>query len=136
MIVGAAAVELRVEGSRSLKEKRGVVRSVSQRVRNRFPVSVAEVGGQDTWTQAILGITTVGTDPVRVRRVLEQVVDFVEDLHLAELVAQDVEILRLPLSAGHGDDPDDEESLTSEDGSVASDAGVPGRDEDDPDEVG
>ena len=47
MVVGAAAVELFVHGSQSLKAKRGVVRSIAQRLRNRFNVSVAEVGHLD-----------------------------------------------------------------------------------------
>jgi len=104
MIVGAAAAELEIHGSRSLKEKRGVVRSISQRVRNRFGVSVAEVGGQGTWTRALLGFATVGSDALVVRRVLDQVIDFVEGLGLAELVASDVEILRLPHAVGLPDD--------------------------------
>ncbi len=109
MIVGAAAVELAIHGSRSLKEKRGVVRSINQRVRNRFGVSAAEVGGQGTWTRAVLGFATVGSDAVVVRRVLDQVVDFVEDLNLAEMVAADVEILRLPHAVGLPNDDADAE---------------------------
>jgi uncharacterized protein YlxP (DUF503 family) len=104
MIVGAALVELHVHGSRSLKEKRGVVRSISQRVRNRCHVSVAEVGGQGTWTRALLGFATVGSDALVVRRALERAVEFVEELHLAEVVASDVEILRMPLAEGLADD--------------------------------
>lgn len=115
MIVGAAAIELHVHGSTSLKEKRGVVRSISQRVRNRFSVSVAEVGGQGTWTRAILGVATVGSDAVVVRRVLDQVVDFVEELHLAELVAQDVELMQLPLAGEDDDDGEDEGRFGAED---------------------
>ena len=44
MIVGAAVVEIHIHGSRSLKQRRGVVRSIAQRLRNRFNLSVAEVG--------------------------------------------------------------------------------------------
>ena len=109
MIVGAAAVELEVHGSRSLKEKRGVVRSITQRVRNRFHVSVAEVGGQGSWTRVLLGCAAVGNDPVVIRQVLDRVVAFVEDLHLAEVVASDVEILRLPHAAGAGDEDETDE---------------------------
>ena len=47
MIVGAAIVELTIHGSESLKQRRGVVRSISQRVRNRFNLAVAEIGGQN-----------------------------------------------------------------------------------------
>lgn len=93
MVVGAARVELLVHGSRSLKEKRGVVRSISQRVRNTFNVSVAEVGGQGTWQAVVLGLAAAGGDAVSVRRRLERAVDFIADLHLAEVVDQEVEIL-------------------------------------------
>jgi uncharacterized protein YlxP (DUF503 family) len=101
MIVGAAAVEIHIHGSQSLKSRRGVVRSISQRVRNRFGLSVAEVGGQDTWQLAVLGLATVGSDRRKVRSVLEQALAFIEDLHLAEVLNTDVELVDLPYREGH-----------------------------------
>ena len=98
MVVGVAVVEIHVHGSQSLKEKRGVVRSISARVRRRFQLSVAEVGGQDTWQRAVLGIAAVGNDGGSLRRLLDRAVRFVEDLHLAEVTASEVEILALPLA--------------------------------------
>ena len=92
MVVGAARVELHVHGSQSLKEKRGVVRSITQRVRNRFNVSVAEVGGQDTWQIAVLGLAVAANEAPLARRRLEQAIDFIADLHLAEVIDQEVEI--------------------------------------------
>jgi len=96
MIVGAALIELHVHGSRSLKQKRGVVRSVVQRVRNRYNVSVAEVGGQDTWQRAVIGVSAAGNEAPGVRRTLDRVIEFIESLHLAEVLATDVELLDLP----------------------------------------
>ena len=122
MIVGAALIELRVHGSRSLKEKRGVVRSVVQRLRGRFNVAVAEVGGQDTWQRAVIGLATTGIDPVAVRRVLERADAFVEGTGLCEVTNSDVEILTLehddPRPARHGgpDDDTDDEGDDGEDG--------------------
>jgi uncharacterized protein YlxP (DUF503 family) len=107
MIVGAAIVEIRIHGSRSLKEKRGVVRSIAQRVRNRFNVSVAEVGGQETWQYAELGLCATGSDRVRVRGLIEQTLDFIEGLHLAEVVHTDVEVLDLPHEPGSRDTDED-----------------------------
>jgi uncharacterized protein YlxP (DUF503 family) len=109
MIVGAALVELHVHGSQSLKEKRGVVRAVVQRVRNRFNLSVAEVGGQDTWQRALIGLATVGGDAVTVRSVLERAVRFIEEQHLAEVLASDVEIVSLPHADAGSDDGDGED---------------------------
>ena len=97
MIVGAAVVELHVHESNSLKAKRGVVRKIVGRVRNRFPVSVAEVGGQGTWQRAVIGLATVGYDAKRVRAVLDRAVEFVDGLGLAEVTDSDIEILQLPL---------------------------------------
>jgi uncharacterized protein YlxP (DUF503 family) len=97
MVVGAAVVEIHVHGSRSLKQKRGVVRSITQRVRNRFNLAVSEVGGQGTWQRAVLGIAATGSEPKRVRKVLERAIAFIEELHLAELRAADIEIITLPL---------------------------------------
>ncbi len=93
MFVGAAQVELRVHGSTSLKQKRGVVKSIMQRTRNRFNVSVAEVDGQDTWQRAVLGLTTAANESGIARQRLEKAIDFIEELHLAEVVDQDIEIL-------------------------------------------
>jgi uncharacterized protein len=93
MVVGAARVVLHVHGSQSLKEKRGVVRSIVQRVRNRFNVSIAEVGGQDTWQRAELLVAVASHARGPARATLERVVEFIEGLHLAEVVAQELEIL-------------------------------------------
>jgi uncharacterized protein YlxP (DUF503 family) len=96
MLVGAALVELHVHGSQSLKQKRGVVRSIVQRLRNRFNLSVAEVGGQNTWQRVSLGLAVAGSEETVVRRQLEKALGFIENLHLAEVLGSEVEILELP----------------------------------------
>ncbi len=95
MRVGAGLIELHVHGSRSLKQKRGVVKSIIQRLRNRFNISVAEVGGQETWQRAVLGLAVVGCDAQGVRNRIGAAVAFVESLHLAEVRDSDIEILEL-----------------------------------------
>jgi uncharacterized protein YlxP (DUF503 family) len=107
MIVGAAVVEVHVHGSRSLKQKRGVVRSIAQRVRNRFNLAVSEVGGQGTWQRAVLGIAACGIEPQRVRSVLERAISFIEELHLAEVRGTDIEIITLPYESNETGDEDE-----------------------------
>jgi|SRR5690606_20730513 len=122
MVVGAAAIELHVHGSQSLKQKRGVIRSIVQRVRNQFNVAVAEIGGQGTWQRADLAIVTTGSSERVVREILERALVFVEDLHLAEVLGSDVELLEMCYEAaadGEADEPD--ETHDDEDGE-------PGRD--------
>ncbi|MFP8879537.1 MAG: DUF503 domain-containing protein [Myxococcota bacterium] len=113
MIVAASVLETRIHGSQSLKAKRGVVRSITQRVRNRFNLSVAEVGGQQTWQRAELGLCAVGGDRVHTRGLIERAIEFIEELHLAEVVASDIEIVNLPYEPQaygdlSGEEPDPE----------------------------
>ncbi len=110
MIVGAALVELHVHGSQSLKQKRGVVRSITQRLRNRFNVSVAEVGGQGTWQRAVLGLVVVGSDRVRVRQQLERALVFIEELHLAEVTGSDLEWVDVSTTSDGADPWSDEDA--------------------------
>jgi uncharacterized protein YlxP (DUF503 family) len=107
MIVGVAVVELRVHESQSLKEKRGVVRRIVGRLRHRFNVSVAEVGGQETWQRAVVGISMVGNDEGVVRRGLQKALELVDEMHLAEVLGSEIELMRMPLEAlafGAGED--------------------------------
>ena len=124
MIVAAAVVELRIHDSQSLKAKRGVVRSITQRVRNRFNLSVAEVGGLGTWQRAELGLCAVGADHAYTRGQIERAIEFIEDLHLAEVVASDIEIVNLAYES-QGSEDQTFEDWASEEGS---------RDEPDPEE--
>ncbi|MFO0690491.1 MAG: DUF503 domain-containing protein [Myxococcota bacterium] len=107
MIVGVAVVELRIHESQSLKEKRGVVRRIAGRLRHRFNASVAEVGGQDTWQRAVIGIAVAGSDETVVRRTLGRAVEFVDEMHLAEILGSEVELMRMPLAEAPFDAEDE-----------------------------
>ena len=97
MVVAASVIELHIHGCRSLKEKRGVLRSISRRLRNRFNVAVAEVDAQDKWQIAVLGLAAVGSDAVSVRRGRDRASEFGDSMHLAELRHVDGEGIELPL---------------------------------------
>ena len=78
MVIGVCTLELRVYGSGSLKEKRQVLQSVLDRVRNEFNVSTAEVEHQDSWQLSTLAFSCVGSDGGYVQGLLQRVVDFVD----------------------------------------------------------
>src|SRR5438067_1006823 len=73
MFVGVARVELFIPASGSLKDKRRVLRSVSQTVRNRFNAAVAEVAYQDLWQRASLGISCVAESPGHCNKMLNEI---------------------------------------------------------------
>ena len=73
--IGAITLELRLEHSRSLKDKRQIVKSLKDRLRKRHNVSVAEIDYQDLWQRALIAAVTVGSS----RMVAEQTLQSVED---------------------------------------------------------
>ena len=76
MRVGVLRIYFRIHDSRSLKEKRMVMRSLKDRLASRFNISVAEVGSNDKWQAGELGIATVGNDGRFVSSVVEKVKQF------------------------------------------------------------
>lgn len=86
MYVGAARISLHIPASQSLKERRRVLRSLMERTRNRFGAAVAEVGGQDTWQTAEVGVGIVGSSMTHAQEVLDEVVRFVEEFTPEALV--------------------------------------------------
>ena len=59
MHVAVVQLELHMPTSRSLKEKRAVLRPIVEGLRHRFQISVAEVGYQDKWQRALVGMAVV-----------------------------------------------------------------------------
>ena len=95
MVIGLCHLELLIHGNFSLKGKRQVIKSVVERARQRFNISIAEVEDQDLWQKAVLGICTVSNDRQRVNSILDQVVDFIENTNLAEITDSQIEIINI-----------------------------------------
>ena len=93
MIVGTLEIHILIRESRSLKARRRVVKSLKDRIRARYNVSVAEVGDLDTWQRAVLGIAVVANDRRFVNEVLSKVLGLVGSEVRAEIVEQRMEIL-------------------------------------------
>jgi len=77
MIIGSLLLDIHIPTAHSLKEKRSVVKSVLQRLRNEFNVSTAEVGEQDRWQIAQLGVVCVSSDRRYAQEQLQAVVDWI-----------------------------------------------------------
>ena len=85
MVVGVLEIVIAIPQANSLKEKRKVVKSVKDRIRNNFNVSVAEIGNQDIWKTATLGVAVVSGDMAYANGVLSRVQDSVGGLRDAIL---------------------------------------------------
>ncbi|EHK2440143.1 DUF503 domain-containing protein [Clostridium perfringens] len=79
-------ITLRASWVHSLKEKRMVVKSIVQRLKNKFNVSVGEIHEQDIHQIIVIGISAVCGDQKQVDSTLENLIDFVEENTDAEII--------------------------------------------------
>jgi uncharacterized protein len=95
MIVVAARLTLMIPENASLKGKRRVVKSLVEKVRHKFEAAIAEVGDNDLWQKAKIGVALVGNDRQLLEARLQQIMKFMENQHLAEIVDSQVELCYL-----------------------------------------
>ncbi len=96
MNVGVCKVSLRIPENLSLKGKRQVLKSITSRVRNKFNISVAEVGDNDVWQLATIGICYVSNNRRHTNQVLSNVVNFITDSRFeAEILDYEIEIISI-----------------------------------------
>lgn len=86
MVVLVGEVQLHLPESQSLKDKRQVVKSLKERVRNRFNVSIAEVDYIDLWQRCAIGISVVSTTRAHAEETLSTAVQFIETDGRAQLL--------------------------------------------------
>ena len=92
-VIGVLTLEIHVEYSHSLKDKRHVVKSLKDRLRERFNVSVAEIDGLDSWQRSVVAAVTVSADRVRAEQVIQAAEGHAADLLGGALVSSNVEWL-------------------------------------------
>jgi uncharacterized protein YlxP (DUF503 family) len=92
--VGTLEVRLRVRESRSLKDKRQVIRSITDRLREQFGVAISEVDARDQWQLAVLGIASVGDEYAAVKRTLDLIAQALRGHPVAEFLGCESAVVR------------------------------------------
>ena len=92
MIVGSLRVRFLIRESRSLKDKRQVVKSIKERLRNRFNISVAEIEAQEHRQLAVLGVAMVCNEAQPIRAVFAEIVQALRSHPVAEFIDHEMEV--------------------------------------------
>jgi uncharacterized protein len=92
MFIGVCTIEMHIPDSGSLKDKRHSLRSLKDRIRNTFNVSVAEVDDNDLWQKASLAVAALSNDKSHLNRTLDLVLDMVRAVPDVNLLDYHIEI--------------------------------------------
>ena len=93
MFVGICTIRLEIFEVYSLKEKRQVIKSIIERLKHRFNISIAEVDMLDSWQNAEIGFACVSSEPDHARKMIQSVISFIDGDGRVEIIAQNIEIL-------------------------------------------
>jgi uncharacterized protein YlxP (DUF503 family) len=94
MSVALATLLLRLPENSSLKGKRQVLKSIQQRLHNRFNVSVAEMDHNDAWQLSGIAICAVANTAAHASEVVSKAIAYIEELRLdIEIVEEETELL-------------------------------------------
>ena len=93
MVIGVLQLDLRLYGTQSLKQKRGVIQKILARCRNHFPASCAEIGHQELWQRSLLGFAVISSSEQVVAPILTRIEDEVLASAELDLINADSEII-------------------------------------------
>mgnify|MGYP001032603821 CR=1 FL=1 len=93
MFIGVCTIELHIPDSGSLKMKRHSLKSIKDRIRSRFNVSVAEVDDNDLWQKTTIAIAAVSKDKPHLNQTLDHVLNLVRSVPEVSLLDYHIEIL-------------------------------------------
>jgi hypothetical protein len=95
MVVGTGKIKFRIFNTDSLKGKRKIVKSIIQRIRNNFNISVAETDFNNSHDWLEIGFSMTGNDSRVMNSKLDKVINFADELGLAVLVDSRIEIIHV-----------------------------------------
>lgn len=93
MIIGTMTLTIHVPWVHSLKEKRTIVKSLCAKTQNKFNISIAEIGEQDTHQTILIGLATVANEVSQINSVLDHIINFIESNTEGEIITIDREII-------------------------------------------
>ena len=95
MKVVCCSIKFFLNGNNSLKGKRRITKSIKDRVKNKFNISIAEIGDQDVWQNLHIGIVAVGSDHKYLDGLMSKVVESIDKMNLAEITDCQIETIHL-----------------------------------------
>lgn len=93
MVVGVLTIDLYIFDSHCLKDKRRVLKSVLQRAKDKFNVSIAEIEEQDSWKNAVLGVAFVSNQKAHANKIFSMLLNWLEEQKTAEILKVQMEFL-------------------------------------------
>ena len=85
-LVAYCEIDLLLPMAQSLKDKRNIIKSLQEKLRNRYNIAIAEMAHNDLWKNTTLGIVTLGNESRYLEKVLMKIIDYIVDFPEVEMI--------------------------------------------------
>ncbi|HPC36192.1 MAG TPA: DUF503 domain-containing protein [Candidatus Marinimicrobia bacterium] len=93
MTIGLLQIDLRLNNTHSLKDKRSIINHIKNQVKSKFNVSIAEIEPNDRYGRCLLGVTTISNNQEIVHQTLNSVEHLIENFAEIQIVGRKMEML-------------------------------------------
>ena len=90
-MLGYYEIEIHIPAALSLKEKRFVIQSLKDKVRNKFNISIAELGGTDVWQRSTVGMAMVSNDHNFIKNSFDKITRMLDQDDRFEIINRQIE---------------------------------------------
>lgn len=95
MVIGLVRIEIYIDSSRSLKDKRKIIKSLIQKIKSKFTnLSVSEVEFLNNWKKSIIAIVTVSNEISFLNSVIDKILNYIKEGHNYQVVDTEIELLK------------------------------------------
>lgn len=92
-MIGVCEVHIHMPNTSSLKSKRKIIKSLKDRIRSKFNVTVAEMGNQDKWQRAVIQIGYINNNRARIDQIMQHIISLINTVPDAIIIDYNTQIL-------------------------------------------
>ena len=90
-MIAYCEVYLNIPGVQSLKEKRRIIKSLQDKLKNKFNIAISEIGNNDLWQSSLIGVVTIGNETAYLEKMLNSIINFIDEFYGVEISQYDIE---------------------------------------------
>lgn len=91
--IATLVTDLHIPASNSLKSKRRVLKSLKDRIRSQFNVSVSEIGAYDKWQRSVFGVCVIGNERPYLDGTLQRILSLIDTVDAVEIIDHQIEFI-------------------------------------------
>lgn len=91
MTIGVLQVSLHFPAPQSLKEKRMILKSLTDRLRKQFNIAICEIDGMDAWQRSVLALAAIAGETSRANQILSHSLEFIRQERDVEITKEHLE---------------------------------------------